>query len=50
MEHKQKQKIARRGITSLEIQKKVSIWNSKFWNERKEAIKKRVKNRLNKKK
>jgi hypothetical protein len=48
MDHKQKQKIARRGITSREIQKKVSIFDSKFWNGRKESIAKRIKNKLNK--
>jgi len=43
MNHRQKQRLARRNVTKAEMYEKVGIFETQFWEDRKQKIRERVK-------
>jgi len=43
MTHRQKQRLARRNVTKAEMYEKVGIFETQFWEDRKQTIRERVK-------
>jgi DNA-binding Xre family transcriptional regulator len=43
MNHRQKQKLARKNMTKRELYEKVGIFETKFWEDRKQKIREKVK-------